>query len=143
MARGLCLGDYLQLGSGELKSGGHRRESILADALEAIIGAVYLDQGIDQARRFVLQLLGKRLDKVSAKAALKDPKTRLQEYLQSRRSPLPVYEVLSIAGEAHAQTFVVSCRIAGLDTAIQGSGTSRRKAEQEAAQEALRLLGHE
>ncbi|MGE0080630.1 MAG: ribonuclease III [Thiohalomonadaceae bacterium] len=141
LARSLDLGDYLQLGSGELKSGGFRRASILADAMEAVIGAVYLDGGIDAARRVVLALYGDNLDNVSSGAgSLKDPKTRLQEHLQSRRLPLPHYEVVSVTGEAHDQTFVVRCFVHSLPEPTEGVGASRRRAEQAAAEAALNQL---
>jgi len=140
LARQLNLGDYLQLGSGELKSGGYRRASILADALEAIIGAVYLDGGIDAARRLILTLYGDDLDKMSPAENLKDPKTQLQEFLQSRRLPLPQYEVISVTGEAHDQTFVVHCTVGGLPEPTEGVGASRRRAEQAAAEAALNQL---
>ena len=140
MARELSLGDYLNLGSGELKSGGFRRDSILADAVEAILGAVYLDSGIDTVRDLILRLYGSRIAAVTPKAVLKDPKTRLQEFLQSRRRPLPVYAVESMSGEAHAQTFTVSCQVDGMDEITYGTASSRRKAEQMAAELALQML---
>jgi len=140
MARELALGDYLNLGSGELKSGGFRRASILADTLEAIFGAIYLDSDIHTIQRLILQLYHERLDKVDPSQALKDPKTRLQEYLQSRSRPLPEYEVTNIQGKSHAQTFTVSCRVEGLDEPVISQGSSRRKAEQAAAQEVLSRL---
>lgn len=143
VARGLELGEHLRLGPGELKSGGFRRESILADAFEAVIGAVYLDSGIDIARELILRLFDARLDRVSPTVVLKDPKTRLQEHLQSRRMPLPNYNVLTIDGEAHAQKFTVTCEVSCLDVPVEGEGSSRRKAEQAAAHEALRRLGYE
>lgn len=140
MARELALGEYLNLGSGELKSGGFRRASILADTLEAIFGAIYLDSDIHTIQRLILQLYRERLDKVDPSQALKDPKTRLQEYLQSRSRPLPEYEVTNIQGKSHAQTFTVSCRVEGLDEPVISQGSSRRKAEQAAAQEVLSRL---
>jgi ribonuclease-3 len=140
LARRMELGDYLNLGSGELKSGGFRRESILADALEAIIGAVYLDGGVEAARQFVLGLYGERLDQATPITHLKDPKTRLQEYLQARRRALPDYEVISMSGDDHDQTFVVRCVAEGLATPTEGIGNTRRKAEQAAAEEALTRL---
>ncbi len=143
IARDLALGDYLHLGSGEMKSGGFRRESILADAFEAIIGAIFLDAGIDAARDFILRHLGPRLTEVDTASSLKDPKTRLQEFLQSRRRPLPNYEVISVEGDEHAQTFRVACHVEGISEPLQGVGNSRRKAEQMAAEEALKRLGHE
>jgi ribonuclease-3 len=133
----------LHLGQGEMKSGGFRRDSILADAFEAIIGAIFLDAGIAEARNFILHHLGSRISEVEPESTLKDPKTRLQEYLQSRRQPLPLYEVITVTGEAHAQSFRVECRVAGLATPLYGEGSSRRKAEQMAAEEALKRLGHE
>ncbi|HSH28925.1 MAG TPA: ribonuclease III [Thiohalobacter sp.] len=143
IARELELGECLQLGSGELKSGGFRRDSILADALEAILGAVYLDAGFDTAAALVLQLYRPRLQSLPEAAALKDPKTRLQEFLQSRHIELPEYQVIQVCGKAHAQTFEVECRIAGLDRSSRGRGSSRRKAEQAAAAGMLQALGVE
>ncbi|PKM45173.1 MAG: ribonuclease III [Gammaproteobacteria bacterium HGW-Gammaproteobacteria-1] len=140
IARDLDLGDYLNLGSGELKSGGYRRDSILADAVEAILGAVYLDGGIDRARQLILELYDERFDAVQPAADLKDPKTRLQEFLQGRRLPLPTYTVTSMEGEAHDQTFTVTCAVEGLDQPTVASAASRRKAEQAAAELALRAL---
>ena len=140
LARELELGDYLRLGSGELKSGGFRRESILADAFEAVLGAVYLDSDIDTVSDLVLQLFEKRLASVRPETAVKDPKTRLQELLQARQRPLPEYDVLTIEGKAHEQTFTVSCHVDGLEEATVGVAGSRRKAEQAAADAALRLL---
>ena len=137
MAAKMGIGDYLHLGSGELKSGGFRRESILADAVEAIIGAVYLDAGIDEAKALILRLFESRLQQVDPSKALKDPKTRLQEYLQSRSLPLPDYEVINICGKAHAQTFTVRCRVEALGTEATADGHSRRKAEQAAAKHIL------
>jgi len=138
----LKLGDYLNLGSGELKSGGYRRESILADALEAIFGAVYLDSDIEQVRRLILDLYEERIDQVQPAANLKDPKTRLQEFLQARRLPLPTYTVTAMEGEAHDQTFTVSCAVEGLAEPTVAAAPSRRKAEQAAAELALRALEH-
>ncbi|MCW9089289.1 MAG: ribonuclease III [Gammaproteobacteria bacterium] len=143
MARELGLGDYLNLGSGELKSGGFRRASILADTLEAIFGAIFLDSDIRTVQRIILQLFDERMNKVNPSQALKDPKTRLQEYLQSRSRALPVYEVTDIQGKSHAQTFTVSCRVEGLDEPVISRGSSRRKAEQAAAQEVLSKLNCE
>ena len=136
----LDLGEHLRLGSGELKSGGFRRESILADGVEALIGAIYLDAGIEDARACILSLFQEELQNVSPSEVLKDPKTRLQEYLQSRHEPLPTYSVISVEGEAHEQTFIVGCRISGLDEPVKGIGGSRRKAEQVAAKAALEQL---
>ncbi len=140
LSRGLKIGECLTLGSGELKSGGYRRESILADALEAVFGAVFLDGGFEVCRKLILRLYQDTLTDLPAVADLKDPKTQLQEFLQSRKRPLPSYEVIEVSGEAHAQTFIVECQAEGLPTATRGHGSSRRKAEQEAASNALRLL---
>lgn len=140
LARGLNLGEFLTLGSGEMKSGGFRRESILADALEAVFGAVYLDGGFEAGRNLILRLYHQTLDSLPAVADLKDPKTQLQEYLQSRKLPLPNYLVVDISGDPHAQTFVVECQAEGLAAPTRGVGSSRRKAEQEAASNALRLI---
>lgn len=143
LARGFELGEYLRLGSGELKSGGFRRESILADALEALIGAIYLDAGMDVARERVLAWLADQLDGLTLVDTNKDPKTRLQEFLQSRAVELPRYEVVDIQGEPHCRTFFVQCEIALLTEKTQGQGASRRIAEQVAAAAALVALGVE
>jgi len=140
VAREFNLGNYLQMGSGELKSGGFRRESILADALEAVIGAIYLDAGMDTVKERVLSWFADRLDAMSLSDTQKDPKTRLQEYLQSRQQPLPQYEVINVEGEAHAQLFTVECVIEQLDYRPLGIGSSRRFAEQEAAEKVLQAL---
>jgi ribonuclease-3 len=141
VANRIGLGDYLRLGDGELKSGGFRRPSILADAVEALIGAVYLDGGFDAARRAVLELYGELLGNVEAHAtADKDPKTQLQEWLQSRKHPLPQYNVIATHGAAHDQRFDVECVIADLGLRTLGSGSSRRLAEQEAARRAHESL---
>ncbi|MGF1741298.1 ribonuclease III [Vibrio profundum] len=142
LGREFQLGDYLKLGPGELKSGGFRRDSILADAVEAIIGAVYLDSDIEVARKIILSWYASRLDAIEPGVSQKDPKTRLQEFLQGRRKPLPVYTVTKIKGEAHNQEFTVSCEIAGAQQPIIGMGTSRRKAEQSAAEAALETLNN-
>ncbi|HMV38840.1 MAG TPA: ribonuclease III [Plasticicumulans sp.] len=139
LARELALGDALALGGSELKSGGYRRASILADAFEALIGAIYLDSDFETCRRVVLALFGPRLDALPSPSELKDPKTRLQEYLQARQQPLPAYRIVEVSGEAHAQTFTVECTCSGLP-AVVASGTSRRKAEQEAAGRMLATL---
>lgn len=140
LAREFELGDYLKLGPGELKSGGFRRESILADAVEAIIGAVYLDSGTETVRKMVLGWYKTRLEAIQPGVSQKDPKTRLQEFLQGRRKPLPSYEVTRIQGEAHNQEFTVICVVSGVDKPFIGKGTSRRKAEQSAAELALEKL---
>ena len=140
LARGLELGKHLRLGSGELKSGGHDRDSILADALEALIGAIYIDGGIESTRETILRIYKDQLASVDPKAIQKDPKTRLQEFLQKRSQLIPEYEVLEVHGEAHAQSFTVRCLVPGLDEAVTGKGRSRRAAEQDAASRALAEL---
>lgn len=140
IGRVLDLGEYVRLGSGELKSGGFRRGSILACAVEALIGAVYLDGGFAAAQALVMSLYQERLDNVSPEDELKDPKTRLQEFLQSRKLPLPRYELIRVEGEAHNQTFYVECVAETLDGPIPGHGSSRRKAEQSAAKKVLKIL---
>jgi ribonuclease-3 len=139
LAVNLNLGDCLKLGSGELKSGGYRRASTLADAFEAVIAAIYLDAGIDAARHFVLHHLGDRFDGLEAVALDKDPKTRLQEWCQGKAFPLPQYTLLSQIGEAHALMFTVNCVVKNLPE-VQATANSRRKAEQTAAAELLSLL---
>lgn len=131
------LGDYLRLGAGELKSGGHRRDSILADAVESIMGAIYLDSSHDQCREVVLAWYRERLESLTLEDTVKDPKTRLQEYLQSMKKQLPNYSVTKVTGEAHDQMFSVVCRLPDYDIETKGTGTSRRYAEQEAAKAAL------
>lgn len=138
LARLLALGDYLQLGAGELKSGGFRRDSILADALEAVFGAVYLDSDLETCRDLILRLYRDLLASLPTADALIDPKTRLQEYLQARQRALPVYHILEVTGAAHAQCFTVECSIDNLRTVAVA--TSRRKGEQEAARRALELI---
>ena len=140
LARGLDLGGMLKLGSGELRTGGHGRDSILADALEAVFAAVYLDGGYDRTRQVILALFRERLDGLSLDSQRKDPKTLLQELLQSRGLPLPNYEIMAVTGQSHAQHFRVQCRVDGLDTETEGSGASRKKAEQDAAQRLLDQL---
>ncbi|MSQ92606.1 MAG: ribonuclease III [Gammaproteobacteria bacterium] len=129
----LGLGAHLRLGEGELKSGGQRRASILADALEALVGAVYLDRGLDAARAVAVRLLQQRLDELPGAAELKDAKTRLQEWVQGRGFGLPDYKVLEISGEPHEQRFRVRCDVSELSIAAEAEGSSRRRAEQEAA----------
>ncbi|WP_205597741.1 ribonuclease III [Paraferrimonas sp. SM1919] len=143
IAREFGLGDYIELGSGELKSGGFRRDSILADAVEAIIGAVYLDSDFATAKALLLTWYTPRLESIKPGISQKDPKTRLQEYLQGLRKPLPDYQVIDIKGEAHNQQFTVSCQIDDLADLVTAKGTSRRKAEQAAAAKTLELLGRE
>ncbi len=138
VARDINLGDFLQLGSGELKSGGFRRASILADALEAIFGAIYLDAGFEQSKKTILFLYDDYLVTLPSPGSLKDPKTALQEYLQGNRLELPLYAVVKTEGKSHNQTFTVECRLEGLGIATQGTGSSRKKAEQMAASMALK-----
>lgn len=134
IAQELQLGEHVRLGSGELKSGGFRRKSILADTLEAVIGAIYLDGGFAAAERVIERLFVPRLDRLPSAAELKDPKTRLQETLQARGLPLPAYSVEAVTGEAHNQQFEVSCTVGALGLRTQANGQSRRRAEQAAAQ---------
>lgn len=134
------LGEALSMGSGELKSGGFRRRSILADALEAVIGAVYLDGGFDACRKLIQELFAARLSSLPETDSLKDPKTRLQEYLQARQASLPVYRLVRQEGEPHRRTFRVACEIPWLKVPVEADGRSRRAAEQEAARLALNEL---
>jgi ribonuclease-3 len=143
LARSINLGDYLQMGSGELKSGGFRRSSILADAFEAIIGAIYLDSDIQQAEKFIIEFYNDKLESCDPEKAEKDPKTRLQEFLQAESSSLPVYTVLNIEGEAHNQKFEVECFLEERNIKQVAEGSSRRKAEQAAAQKLLDRLANE
>lgn len=140
LARQYHLGDYLILGPGELKSGGYRRDSILSDALEAIMGALLLDQGIDVCRAWILQIFADKLVALQGDSWNKDPKTRLQELMQARRKELPVYELIGMSGADHAQSFEVSCRVEITPQTTTGSGISRKKAEQAAAENMLILL---
>ena len=140
VARRLGVGAALQLGEGELRSGGQERDSILADALEALFGAVFVDAGYPAARAVIEAAYEDLLHEADPAALAKDPKTRLQEFLQARRMPVPEYAVVATHGEAHAQRFDVECRIVSMNVTTTGSGTSRRIAEQAAAAEALRAL---
>ncbi|MEO8333181.1 MAG: ribonuclease III [Gallionella sp.] len=136
LAQQLDLGSQLRLGEGELKSGGFRRPSILADAMEALFGAVFLDSGFAAAEQVILDLFVPYLAKVDVQSLGKDAKTLLQEYLQGKRIPLPIYTVIGTQGEAHAQSFQVECAIPTLMIAERGEGSTRRNAEQQAAQAA-------
>jgi ribonuclease-3 len=138
LARELSLGAELRVGEGEQRSGGLDRPSILADALEAVFGAVFVDAGFDAARAVIDRVFAEVLRDADPATLGKDPKTRLQEWLQARRLPVPEYAVVEVSGEAHAQTFVVECRIAALALTTAGKGASRRVAEQAAATEAFR-----
>lgn len=140
VATKLGLGDVLRLGEGELKSGGFRRPSILADAVEALLGALYIDGGFDAVREAVERLLGERLESKEGLPVAKDPKTALQEHLQGRKLALPRYSVQRTEGEAHDQTFTVECRVDDLGLVADGKGTSRRAAEQAAAEAVLAKL---
>jgi len=140
IAADLGLGDRLHLGSGELKSGGFRRKSILADGLEAVIGAIYIDGGFGAAQQVIERLFVPLLAQLPSATELKDPKTRLQERLQGQGVPIPVYTVESIMGKAHLQVFRVSCRVDTLDLTSTGEGASRRAAEQSAAKQLLDQL---
>jgi ribonuclease III len=140
VALALGLGDRLRLGEGELKSGGFRRPSILADALEALLGAVFLDAGFEVTRRVVEQLLDEKLRRAQDTPVDKDPKTELQEHLQGRKLQLPRYAVMRTEGEAHDQTFTVECMVDDLGLKATGQGASRRAAEQAAAQGVLAQL---
>jgi ribonuclease-3 len=140
LARGLMLGPQLILGEGEKRSGGAERDSNLANALEAIIGAIYLDGGIDACRTAVLPWFAGTLDGLVRDGLRKDPKTELQEHLQSRHLPVPIYDVTEIAGPPHRRVFTVTCTSEALGVPVSGHGSSRRRAEQAAAQGALALL---
>ena len=137
LAREFELGDYLKLGPGEMKSGGFRRESILADTVEALIGAIYLDGGMEICRERVLCWYATRLEAISPQGANKDAKSKLQELLQSRNNDLPRYRLVQTTGDAHQQQFEVECEISFLKQGFHGSGSNRRAAEQVAAQLAL------
>lgn len=139
----LTVGDYLQLGMGEQRSGGFRRESILADAMEAIIGAIYIDAGFDAAYQSIRRWFAARLNLLKPENQEKDPKTRLQEWLQAHQKPLPKYQIISIVGEPHAQIFTVSCEVEGISPTVEGSGVSRRFAEQQAADRILEIINNE
>lgn len=143
LATSIDLGEHLVLGPGERRTGGHHRLSILADALEAIFGAVYLDSGFDSARDVIRTAYGEMLESLPESASQRDPKTRLQELLQSRKIGLPGYDVERITGKAHQQSFEVRCTVAVLDASTVGHGSSRRQAEQEAATRMLALLSEE
>ena len=139
LAADLGLGEHLILGSGERKAGGHRRESILADALEALFGAVYLDSGFETAAEFVRRTFGARLERFPHVDDLRDPKTQLQEWLQARGMGLPDYELINVSGKAHQQRFEVRCGVPDEEATI-GEGTSRRGAEQHSAERMLTKL---
>ena len=138
IGRALELGERLTLGPGEMKSGGHRRDSILADAVEAVVAAIYLDSGFEACRAVVLPWFAAAMDALPPPHKVgKDAKTRLQEWLQGRQKPLPVYELIAESGEDHAKTFRVSCTLTAPAMVTEGEGNSRRSAEQVAAEAAL------
>jgi ribonuclease-3 len=140
VASALQLGDYLFLGEGELKSGGHRRPSILADALEAIFGAIWLDGGFAQSEATIMRLFHERIGQIDPSQALKDPKTGLQEWLQARKQQLPEYKVVRQEGESPNQVFEVACEVGGLQISANAEGPSRRAAEQSAAAQVMQQL---
>lgn len=142
LASALSLGDLIRLGEGERKSGGHRRPSILANALEAIIGAIYLEGGFSEVENFVGNLYKPLLQNLDLETSGKDPKTLLQEYLQGRRIALPEYTIITTSGEAHRQKFRVECAIQKFNIRAIGEGMSRRGAEQDAAKQAYALICH-
>lgn len=140
IAHDLGLGDFIVLGAGEMKSGGKRRASINADAVESILGAVFCDSDFDTCRSLILRLYRSKLDNLPDVQSLKDAKTQLQEILQSRRIPLPVYNVLNVSGKSHDQEFEVECRVDMLQCTTRAKGRSRRKAEQLAAKSAIDIV---
>ena len=140
IGRALNLGEVLILGPGELKSGGYRRESILADAVEAILGALYLDSGLDVTKALILRLFDERLDSIDVNETVKDPKTRLQELLQSRKQPLPIYSVREMNTDSPQPVFEASCQVTLLKQVVIAQGSSHRKAEKKAAERALSLI---
>lgn len=143
LARDIKLGDYLRLGPGEARTGAHGRDAILEDALEAIFGAVFLDAGFTVARTVILNLFRDPLAEATSHGQIKDPKTLLQERLQAQRRPLPAYDIIAVEGSQHEQHFRVACVLTDSGQTTQGSGTSRRRAEQEAAEFMLASMGPE
>ena len=142
LAHQLGIGSHLRLGEGELKSGGRERPSILADALEALFGAVLIEAGFDQVKSCILRLFKESLDQISLEEPVsKDPKSALQEWLQARKKPLPQYDIVEISGEAHCQRFTVSCKVSLFNEPTVATATSRRNAEKEAAENMLVRLG--
>ena len=140
LGNGLKIGDFLNLGIGELKSSGWRRPSILADAFEALIGAIFIDGGMKSAYKFIEGSYLELIEKINPKEIYKDPKTILQEFLQAQKVSLPNYEVVNIEGEAHNQLFTVVCIVSKFDVKVVGGGKSRKIAEQEAAKEAMATI---
>ncbi|WP_079418769.1 ribonuclease III [Thiomonas intermedia] len=141
VARTVELGRFLRLGEGELQSGGAQRESILADAVEALLGAIYLEAGFDMAQEVMRRLFASLLESLDADVVRKDAKTQLQEFLQGQRLPLPSYVVLDVRGAAHQQQFKVECAVAALGLKVEGEGDSRRRAEQDAATRMIERIG--
>jgi ribonuclease-3 len=141
LARDLRLGEVLRLGPGELKSGGAERESILADAMEALVSAIYLDGGLAACEERVRHWMGSRMQALLPSDQAKDAKTRLQEWLQARRKPLPGYSVQQVSGSGHQQVFTIQCVVEGLPAPLSATGTTRKEAEQKVAAQALQLLG--
>ena len=139
IARDISLEKKVKLGSGELKSGGWRRDSILANTLEALIGAIYLDSNIEKCRSFILDVYHKHLEIIDPEDIKKDPKSQLQEYLQSRKKPTPIYEVINEKGSSHKPEFTISCKIDLLDDLVIATGSSKQKAEQAVA---TKILNH-
>lgn len=142
LARKFNLGENLALGGGELKSGGFDRDSILADSLEAVFGAVYVDGGIERASAVISELYRESLERLDPDAIHKDPKTELQEFLQKHAMPTPIYTIVQVSGEPHNQRFVVLCQVSALAQPVQGEGATRQYAEQQAAAAVLRVLVH-
>ena len=140
IAAELDIGEHLILGSGERKTGGHRRQSILADALEALFGAIYLDAGFDVTKSIIDRIYAKRLDSLPEATELRDPKTRLQEWLQARKFALPVYDLVEVTGKDHKQRFSVTCTVEEMSQTTRGESASRRSAEQQAARRMLEAL---
>jgi len=140
LGNSLKIGDFLNLGIGELKSSGWRRPSILADAFEALIGAIFIDGGMKSAYKFIEDSYTELIEKINPKEIYKDPKTILQEFLQAQKVPLPSYEVINVEGEAHNQLFTVTCEVSKFDVKAEGAGRSRKIAEQEAAKEAMATI---
>ena len=140
VARQMNLGLHLLLGSGEIKAGSHNRESILADSMEALIGAIYLDGGFINARNFVLHWFSEKIERAMNARSIKDAKTTLQEWLQGQGNPLPHYQLVKTRGEAHRRTFTVSCKIEPLDSEFHATSDSRRKAEQLVAEQILEAI---
>jgi ribonuclease III len=139
VAQGLNLGDFILMGKGEEQSGGRERSSILANTMEAVIGAVYLDSGLKEARKFILPLLKRDIERIDQKSYLRDPKTTLQEYVQKKHKQKPEYSVLKEKGPDHDKLFTVTLSING-KVVTEGKGSSKRKAEMDAAANALKLI---